>query len=862
MLEHAAHRHLGPLRHPRGGGTQVALLEQADGGVDDRLAGAQRAQGPPVGGESFLHGACRIVGRALLRTGGPPPSRGGRRGASRSPSRTKRFTAATVPPPSALIRFSSTVTHAASPSHGHLLVGEDELQRAGPAEQREPRPGHRAPAVQRAPPRVRAADTGRRAPTRRTWRRGRAPRRRRRTPGWRPARTASSTESSAVLVVGGRILHRRRRYSPRAGRSDEDAPMRSVPSSDGVTLAVHEHGGDGRPTLFVPRHRPPRRGVGAAVARPRARVRALGGRLPRPRRVGRAPGRPAAVVGDGATTCSRWSTPLAPRAGPAPRDRPLDGRRRPRSSPSRPGPARSRASGCSSRSCRRPERSRPRMGDNQMAEAASRRRRPVRRRSTTRWPTTPPSRRSTSPGPTPCTPTCATGSSPARTAPSTWRAARRTRRRSSGAAAAHGAFERLGEVRCPVVVVVRRASRSDRPPSPPPSPTPSPTGASSVHDHLGHFGPAGGTRRAGGLGPGLRRRRSEPAVPQALSHPGRSLDPCRCRSPRACRRRRCRPSPTAGWPSGSRPSTTCPSRRRWPPPGARSCTPPSSGCSASSPHERTHERALACLEEASDDAPRAPGVQRARARRRGRGHLPRRGPGAAREVLPPRGPHHDHPDRDRAEARGRGGRRPPPRHHRPPRARRRRRARRHRLQDGPGPGRAPGAAAPRRRGVLLAAVRAAVRPPARQGAAPLPRRPARHHLRAHRPLHPRRGAQAGRRVDRGRAGLRAGGLPPQPGPPVRLVRLQGLLPVLRWRHRAGRRLPRSTGSSSAWPTRSRSSPSPPAGYRARRVRSARARQAGHRRLRRGRRPARRPHPRPPRASTGSCTARPSSATGR
>ncbi len=154
-----------------------------------------------------------------------------------------------------------------------------------------------------------------------------------------------------------------------------------------------------------------------------------------------------------------------------------------------------------------------------------------------------------------------------------------------------------------------------------------------------------------------------------------------------------------------------------------------------------------------------------------------------REVLPAGGPHHHHPDRHRAEAGGRAGWRSPPGHHRPPRARRRRRAGGHRLQDGPGPRRAPGAAAAGRRGLLLAAVRAAVRPAPGQGPAPVPGRSRGHHLRPHRPLHPRGGAQAGGGVDGRRASVRAGGLPPQPGPAVRLVRVQGLLPGLRRRHR-------------------------------------------------------------------------------
>ena len=169
---------------------------------------------------------------------------------------------------------------------------------------------------------------------------------------------------------------------------------------------------------------------------------------------------------------------------------------------------------------------------------------------------------------------------------------------------------------------------------------------------------------------------------------------------------------------------------------------------------------------------------------------------------------------------------------------------------GQGPRRAPGAAAPGRRGLLLAAVRAAVRPAPGAGAAALPRRSGRHHLGAHRSLHPRRRAQAGRHLDGRRAGLRARGLPPQPGPAVRLVRRSR--PTAR-RSAATSPAPTptaSTGSSSArppaepaarpWP-RSRPGrvPCPPCPTPLERAKQA------HRRLRRGGRPARRPAPRPP-----------------
>ena len=62
--------------------------------------------------------------------------------------------------------------------------------------------------------------------------------------------------------------------------------MRFVPSTDGVTLALHEHGGSGRPTLFC--HAT---GLHGAVWEPMSAaldpgLRAVGRRLPRPRRLG------------------------------------------------------------------------------------------------------------------------------------------------------------------------------------------------------------------------------------------------------------------------------------------------------------------------------------------------------------------------------------------------------------------------------------------------------------------------------------------------------------------------------------------------------------------------------------------------
>src|SRR5690606_34603090 len=49
---------------------------------------------------------------------------------------------------------------------------------------------------------------------------------------------------------GGRDPSPTRPYSPRRDRPDEDAAMRTLPTPDGLSLAVHEHGGTGRPTLL------------------------------------------------------------------------------------------------------------------------------------------------------------------------------------------------------------------------------------------------------------------------------------------------------------------------------------------------------------------------------------------------------------------------------------------------------------------------------------------------------------------------------------------------------------------------------------------------------------------------------------
>ena len=169
---------------------------------------------------------------------------------------------------------------------------------------------------------------------------------------------------------------------------------------------------------------------------------------------------------------------------------------------------------------------------------------------------------------------------------------------------------------------------------------PAPTAGSSATGSptSDHGGPAGRRGRRGALGPRLT------AVPP----PWRGLA-ChtgvpwprhgRSRCPRSLTRRRCRRSPTARWPSGSRSSTGCRSPLARPPPGARSSTRRSSA-SLLPPAERTVDAALACLDDADRRAARRPRVRRPRARRRGRGAFHAE-PRCWCELLPPGGPHHD-----------------------------------------------------------------------------------------------------------------------------------------------------------------------------------------------------------------------------
>ncbi len=111
-----------------------------------------------------------------------------------------------------------------------------------------------------------------------------------------------------------------------------------------------------------------------------------------------------------------------------------------------------------------------------------------------------------------------------------------------------------------------------------------------------------------------------------LSHPLRTIGPCRsryrssarsCRScPERCRRRRSPRSPTAPWPSASRSSTGCPE-----PPSAAATKgtlvhAALEGLMLAPPAERTLERALAELDAAGDRLRRRPRVHGPRSRRR------------------------------------------------------------------------------------------------------------------------------------------------------------------------------------------------------------------------------------------------------
>ena len=223
--------------------------------------------------------------------------------------------------------------------------------------------------------------------------------------------------------------------------------MRTVTAPDGVALAVHEHGGDGRPTLFC--HAT---GFHGAVWEPMSA--ALGDGFERWAIDFRAhgasvvpPGHPAAVGGGARRPAGGGRRPRR-RARRAAGRRPLDGRGR--AAARRAGSVRapSPGSGSTSRSSRRSVRSPPPRAATRSprAPAGDARRSPPARRP---WPTSPPSRRSTWPAPTPSTPTSATG---------WWRgedgAVHLACRPDDEArlyegGAAHGAYDHLGEVQLP-----------------------------------------------------------------------------------------------------------------------------------------------------------------------------------------------------------------------------------------------------------------------------------------------------------------------------------------------------------------------------------------------------------------------------
>lgn len=68
VLEDRAHRHLGPFGDPGSSRPQVALVDEADGRVDDGLASAHRPQRAAIGGrDGYVHDRGRLpVGSAQV----------------------------------------------------------------------------------------------------------------------------------------------------------------------------------------------------------------------------------------------------------------------------------------------------------------------------------------------------------------------------------------------------------------------------------------------------------------------------------------------------------------------------------------------------------------------------------------------------------------------------------------------------------------------------------------------------------------------------------------------------------------------------------------------------------------------------
>ena len=105
-----------------------------------------------------------------------------------------------------------------------------------------------------------------------------------------------------------------------------------------------------------------------------------------------------------------------------------------------------------------------------------------------------------------------------------------------------------------------------------------------------------GLRRASGTSvPSSVPTRSPPGVARGAgrprtAHPRRSLSTCRSNRPGRCRPPRCRRSATARWPSGSPPSSGCPTRRRCGRSRGRWCTPPSSSSSGTTRRGRGPRR--------------------------------------------------------------------------------------------------------------------------------------------------------------------------------------------------------------------------------------------------------------------------------
>ena len=287
----------------------------------------------------------------------------------RPSTRRKMLTAATVAPTCSPIRFSSTVTQAISPATWTRSSVRMNCRCCGP-----PNSANHDPATAPHPCSVFhpgwvhddvvvvEPDVGHRVEVTRLERLVVGA-------GWPPAPSRCPRSPASPPTLPAPQARSRPpdlgRFGPPTGVRCQHGPMApaprpapQVPSSDGVTRGPARPRRRGSAAAAVPPHRVPGDDLGAARRTSwRRRRPLLGTRLPGPRRqhVARH-GRPRwrGMADDVLAVVDALGA--ARRTG----GRPLDGRRRPRSSPSSVAPARSPGCGCTSRSCsRRPRGPRP-----------------------------------------------------------------------------------------------------------------------------------------------------------------------------------------------------------------------------------------------------------------------------------------------------------------------------------------------------------------------------------------------------------------------------------------------------------------------------------------------------------------------